>query len=97
MKFEWDEAKNETNLLKHDLDFVDAEAVFAGPMLQLRDTRQDYGEDRFIGLGFLESLVVVVVFARRESDVIRVISMRKANQDEKQRFQTAFQNQLGEP
>ena len=97
MKFEWDEAKNETNLLKHDLDFVDAEAVFAGPMLQLRAEQQDYGEDRFIGLGLLQSLVVVVVWTRREPDIIRIISMRKATQDEKQRFQTALQNQLGEP
>ena len=95
MRFEWSEAKNEANIVKHDLDFADAESVFAGPMLQLQDTRQDYGEDRFVGIGFLESLIIVVVFTRREPDIIRVISMRKATQDEKRRFETALQNQLG--
>ena len=95
MRFEWDEAKNEANLLKHDLDFADAELVFAGPVLQLQDTRRNYGEDRFVGIGFLESLVVVVVFTRREPDIVRLISMRKATQDEKHRFQNALQNQLG--
>ena len=66
-------------------------------MLQLQDTQQDYGEMRWVGVGFLESLVVVVVWTRRDPDIIRLISMRKATQDEKRRFETALQNQLGSP
>ena len=31
MKYEWDEAKNRTNVAKHGLSFEDAEQVFAGP------------------------------------------------------------------
>jgi len=31
MKYEWDEAKNRTNVARHGLSFEDAEQVFAGP------------------------------------------------------------------
>ena len=46
--FEWDEAKNRSNLLKHGLDFGDAEKVFAGPSITFVDDRFDYGEERLI-------------------------------------------------
>ena len=36
MKYEWDEAKNRTNLAKHGLSFEDAEQVFAGPCVTFR-------------------------------------------------------------
>ncbi len=77
MQFEWDEGKNEINLVKHDLDFADAELVFGGPMLQAPAIDQDYGEERWIAIGLLEAIVVFVVFTRREPDIIRVISMQK--------------------
>lgn len=50
VKFEWDEDKNEANVEKHGLDFEDASEVFDSPMLVALDMRQDYGEDRCIGL-----------------------------------------------
>jgi len=30
MRFEWDEAKRESNLLKHGIDFIEVEKVFEG-------------------------------------------------------------------
>ena len=51
MNLEWDENKNQENIRKHGLDFVDAEDVFNHPMLIQLDTRLDYGEDRWIGIG----------------------------------------------
>jgi uncharacterized DUF497 family protein len=33
MEFEWDDAKNRGNLVKHGFSFEDAEQVFAGPCL----------------------------------------------------------------
>lgn len=62
MNFEWDEEKNSENISKHGLDFSDAAAIFASPMLIVLDDRADYGEDRWIGIGFLNERVVVVVF-----------------------------------
>lgn len=50
MRFEWDESKNAENIRKHKIDFADVPAMFAGPMLVKLDDRQDYGEERWIGL-----------------------------------------------
>jgi uncharacterized DUF497 family protein len=51
MQFEWDESKNIINIRKHSIDFVDAIEVFEHPMLVLPDDREDYGEERRIGIG----------------------------------------------
>jgi uncharacterized protein len=81
MRYTWDEAKRQTNLKKHGLDFVDAPQVFEGPMLLFEDTREGYGEQRMIGIGLLDCLVVLVVHVESD-DTIRIISMRKADSDE---------------
>jgi len=31
MRYEWDDAKNRRNIVKHGLSFEDADQVFAGP------------------------------------------------------------------
>ena len=55
--------------------------VFDGPMVLFEDLREDYGEQRMIGIGLLGTLVVLV--AHVESDeTIHIISMRKADNDE---------------
>ena len=81
MNFMWDERKRRTNIAKHGLDFADAEKVFAGPMVLFEDDRTDYGEQRMIGIGLLNYLVVLIVHMETD-DIIRIISMRKADNDE---------------
>lgn len=54
MRYLWDEAKRQANLSKHGLDFADAEKVFAGPLVLFEDGREDYGEQRMIGIGLLK-------------------------------------------
>ena len=81
MRYLWDEAKRQANLIKHGLDFADAEKVFAGPMMLFEDVRQDYGEQRMIGIGLLETLVVLIVHVESDES-IRIISMRKAESNE---------------
>ncbi len=86
MEFEWDEVKRRANYPKHGLDFRDAEKVLQGITLSAKDNRRDYGETRFISLGRLDDLVVVVVFTAR-SEKTRIISMRKANQKERKAYE----------
>ena len=86
MEFEWDEAKRRANYRKHGLDFRDAEKVFQGITLAAEDDRQDYGEKRFISLGRLEDIVVVIVHTERR-DRTRIISMRRANQKETKAYE----------
>ncbi len=56
MNFEWDERKRELNIRKHGLDLADAPGMFALPMLNALDTRYDYGEDRWLGIGFCKDV-----------------------------------------
>ena len=60
MEFEWYEVKRMENLQKHGLDFQDAPTLFNGPMLVRLDTREEYGEPRWIGIGIIESICTVV-------------------------------------
>lgn len=86
MKFEWDEAKRRSNYKKHGLDFRDAEKVFQTPVVTAVDSRQEYGEERYISLGMLEDVVVVIVHTTR-SEKTRIISMRKAKFRERQAYE----------
>ena len=89
MNFTWDDAKRQSNLRKHELDFADAEQVFAGPMATFEDTRHVYAEQRLIGLGLLNGLVVVIIHVEADT-TIRVISMRKASHHEADLFYQTF-------
>lgn len=87
MQFEWDEAKNLKNIRKHEIDFADVLEMFDSPMLIELDTRFEYDEDRWFGIGFLGNGVAVVVWTERQSNTIRIISARRANRYERQRFE----------
>jgi uncharacterized protein len=84
--FEWDEAKNKENIAKHSIDFADTARIFEQPMVVRLDDREDYGEERWIALGDLNRIVVVIVFTLRE-DRIRPISIRKANRRERKIYE----------
>jgi hypothetical protein len=81
MRYIWDETKRQANLKKHGLDFADAEKAFVGPMVLFEDSRESYGEQRMIGIGLLDCLVVLIVHVEAD-ETIRIISMRKADTDE---------------
>lgn len=88
--YEWDERKNAENLIKHGLSFDDAYCVFSGPCLTFEDTRFDYDEERYITFGFLESRLVVIAHTPRGENA-RIISMRKANDREREAYQKRSQ------
>jgi len=48
------------------------------------DQRKDYGEDRWIGIGILKTILAVVVFSESNDETIRIISARKATKHEEQ-------------
>jgi hypothetical protein len=54
------------------------------------DDRFDYGEDRWIGIGQLQSRIVVVVYTEPDEATIRIISLRKALSHERQTYAQAF-------
>jgi uncharacterized protein len=86
MNFEWDESKNKSNRQRHGLDFTEAEPIFNPSLFVDIDDREDYGEERYVGLGLLDGRVVVVIFTQPDDDTVRVISRRKANSYERQQY-----------
>lgn len=95
MHFEWDERKRQANIRKHGLDFQDACRMFQLPMLVALDDREDYSEERWIGVGVLNTRVVVVVYTERNGDTIRIISLMKATSHERIKYEQLLRDQLG--
>jgi len=89
MRFSWSDAKRQSNLADHGLDFVDASRVFEGLTYTFQDDRFDYSEERFVTLGLLNGIVVSIVHTESRR-LIRVISFRKATKRE----QTIFFNSI---
>jgi uncharacterized DUF497 family protein len=96
MQFEWDENKRHRNIRKHGLDFESAKEIFRNPLLTRLDTRLDYMEDRWVGIGMTRNRVVVVVYLEYDdNDTIRIISLRKALNYERKQYERYLSNRLG--
>ena len=76
---------------EHGLNFADAYLAFTEDAFVITDDREDYGENRYILLGLMRERIVVIAFTVR-GDVIRIISMRKANKREQKSY---VQRQFG--
>jgi uncharacterized DUF497 family protein len=84
MRHTHDTEKREANLKKHGYRFEDAPQVIEGSYaVTFEDKRFDYGEQRYITLGMLRNVVVVIATAETDEE-IRVISMRKAERNEQE-------------
>ena len=81
IEFTWSEAKRESNLAKHRLDFADAAGVFRGVTFTLEDTRYCYSERRYVTLGLLREVPVCIIHTDHAQQ-IRIISFRKASRRE---------------
>ncbi|OAM79950.1 BrnT family toxin [Devosia elaeis] len=90
MDFEWDEAKNEANRLKHGIDFADAVAIFQGPVVTWHDMRMSYGELREISIGAMANAVIVTLVHTDRSGRRRIISARRASRRERIVYETAL-------
>jgi uncharacterized DUF497 family protein len=85
MRFTWNEAKRESNLRDHGLDFVDAPEVFEGATFTYEDDRLACGDKRFVTLGLLRGIVVSIVHTETLRR-IHIISFRKATKHEQATF-----------
>ena len=94
LEFEWDPRKNRANVLKHDISFENARRAFSGPMLHRIDKRRNYGEVRWLGLGRINDVVVMIAFTMR-SGKVRIISARRANRNEAKEYEQIFGHQKG--
>jgi len=94
MNLEWDEAKNRTNMCKHGFDFADAEEMFRDLLIVEADTREDYGEVRWRGIGKIRERTTAVIFTEPAPETIRIISLRRAHYEEREEYEKAFKDGL---
>lgn len=80
MIFEFDEAKSQANLLKHGIDFVDAQALWSDPgLLEIPAKTED--EPRYLMIGRINKKHWSAVITYRDMR-IRLISVRRARTEE---------------
>lgn len=85
MQYEFDVTKSVANFTKHVVSMRDADD-FDWEMAEIRkDKRCAYPEPRFVALGLIETRLHVMVFCYRGKK-IRIISLRKANAREEQKY-----------
>jgi uncharacterized DUF497 family protein len=83
--YEWDSGKAAANLAKHGVDFAAVAGFDWTTALVIEDDRMDYGEARYIAVGFIGTRLYVLCFTYR-GQKIRVISLRKANARERKMY-----------
>jgi uncharacterized protein len=89
LAFTWDEMKNLANQRKHGISFEEAKTVFYDESARMiHDPDHSADEDRFILLGLSYKLrILVVIHAYKKDDqIIRIISARKATKIEMQTY-----------
>ena len=85
MRITCDSAKRQRALEERGLDMLQAKEIFAGVHFTRDDDRFDYGELRYVTVGWLDSELVVFVWTPRGS-ARRVISMRHCHEREAKRL-----------
>jgi uncharacterized DUF497 family protein len=90
VRFEWDPWKARANLRAHGVSFAEAITALEDDYALTRDDPDTPDEARFVTLGMGSSgALLVVVYAYREPDVIRVISAWKANKRQRSEYAKA--------
>lgn len=89
LRFEWEPTKAAANLKKHGLGFDEARSVFSDEQAKIiADPQHSDDEDRFILLGLSAKLKLLVVCHcyRSDSNMVRIISARKATTTESRQY-----------
>lgn len=91
VKIEFDPAKDSANRAKHGVSLAIATGFDWETALEREDDRFDYGEVRFVAIGFIDKRLHVLVFAAGTDDeTIRAISLRRASKQEVRLYDTNF-------
>ena len=87
--FEWDEDKDRANIQKHGVPLAAGIPVFEDVFrLEYLDTRHDYGEERYITIGFNGmSHILYVCYTLRGQGTTRLISVRAATRQERRYYE----------
>ncbi len=88
MRFEWDFRKADANLRTHGVSFAEAVTALEDDVALSREDPDAVDEPRFVTLGLSsQANLLVVVYAHREPDTIRVISAWQANNRQRRQYE----------
>jgi len=88
LSFEWNKKKSTSNLKKHGVSFEEATTVFSDDFGRLISDPDSQGEERFILMGMIsQARILTICHCERSSDVIRIISARKADKSERKQYE----------
>ena len=80
MKYEWDEQKNQANILKHGIDFETATRLWDDTnRIEIQTSISE--ENRIILIGKIDKKIWAAIFTLREA-AYRIISVRRARKKE---------------
>jgi uncharacterized protein len=86
--FEWDDKKAADNKKKHGISFAEAATVFNDEhSLTIYDYQHSDYEERYIDVGQSKNGMIIVVVYTERHDNIRLISARRANEEEKRFYE----------
>ncbi len=94
--YEWDDIKRDSNLRKHGLDFVDVWQILEADHVREDARPGSDGEPRLKATGTIGAVCATVIFTLRD-DVIRIISLRRARQQERRALDAALQQRTASP
>lgn len=86
--FEWDEEKRTKNIAKHGIDFLTACELFDGRQVFTFSSNHSE-EERFATVGLIEGRCITTIWTRRTQN-IRIISARRARDEEKEQYSKLF-------
>lgn len=78
--FEFDDSKSQANLLKHGINFIDAQALWNDPSL-LEVPAKTEDEPRYLVIGLIDQKCWSAVITYRDKN-IRLISVRRSRTEE---------------
>jgi len=84
MVFVFDLKKSRTNIVKHGIDFVDAQLIWDDPYLMESPARSDH-EPRRALTGVVDGKLWTAIVTKR-GQTIRIISVRRARANEAQAY-----------
>ena len=90
MLFEWDERKRLANIAKHRIKFGDTWLVLGSVFMRLPE-RSVGDELRYRAIGYVRRNLVAIIYTMR-GETFRIISIRKARDDERRLYDQEVQS-----
>lgn len=84
IEFEYDQAKSDSNLYKHGIDFKQAQLLWRDEQALIVPARTE-AESRYVLIGQCLGKLWTCIFTQR-SGRIRIISVRRARDGEKEKY-----------